>query len=92
MAAISPFIAHHTAVHGSTYMSHRSDGDLTCSFLDRRLLLPLSHPRTPTNCTALHCTMKPLSASWQIYTDKLRGRGKSSKMIEYSITFTCGLG
>ncbi|OQE32016.1 hypothetical protein PENSTE_c001G04509 [Penicillium steckii] len=36
--------------------------------------------------------MKPFSAPYSVLTDRLRGRGESSKWIEYLITTTCAIG
>lgn len=36
--------------------------------------------------------MKPFSAPYSALTDRLRGKGDSSKKIEYLITATCAIG
>lgn len=36
--------------------------------------------------------MKPFSAPYTVLTDRLRGKGESSKSIEYLITATCAIG
>ena len=41
---------------------------------------------------AIEFNMKPFSAPYTVLTDRLRGRGESSKWIEYMITATCAIG
>ncbi|KAI1339974.1 general substrate transporter [Xylariaceae sp. FL0016] len=36
--------------------------------------------------------MKPISAPFTVFTDRLRGRGEKSKWIEYMITVACAIG